>query len=409
MKKLIVTITLTVQMTSGFSACAPLEKGDGLPTESWQLDGYWQDSLQAIWDDIMVGIETVRQEGQTTRYYISTYDLRSREKERVLELPAERIIYDAPAIHGDRVVWASVDRDEAEQQRSLRKSPMPNWDVFLLDLETGEVRQLTTNDRAQVHPGIYGDTVVWLDARYEEGYHNPRRYDVFAYDLRSNEESRITSTTSAEDRDLSINGNLIVWTDNRHADPEVTIHAGNEPDYNNEIYLYDLAAGEERRITNYAGNDHYPAIDGSRIVWLRQLGYLEADIYTYDLNTRQEDRISQSGYAAGPPGIHGDRIVWADARLTRGNTSGDSFGVDESAGVAESGSAEIYLYDLGTKREVLLVPSEGTEFTEMLGQKEIKSTAWQVWMRPIIYGDFVVYTLERQIGSIIHAMRLTEK
>jgi len=364
--------------------------------ERWQIDENWKYGPQAIWGDIVIGLETDRQGSQITKYYISKYDLRSWEKERVLELPSDRIVYDAPAIHGDRVVWASVDRQEAERQRSVRHSPMPNSDVFLLDIKTGEVRQLTTDDRAQIYPRIYGDTVVWLDNRHEEGYHNPTHYDVYAYDLRSNKESRITSTTSAEDRNLSISGNLVSWTDNRHADPEVNIHAGNEPDYNNEIYVYDLTTNKERRITNYAGNDHYSAIDGSRIVWLRQFTLMEAEVFLHDLDSEQETQVSHDRYAAYSPAIYQDRIVWADARVSKGNTSGDVIMN------GQSGAADIYLYDLGTERETLLISSET--------EGEYSGTVFrQVWLNPVIHGDFVVYTLERQIGSIIYAMSLTKK
>jgi len=377
------------------------EKKKGYSAESWQVGEHWEvgEGLeygqQAIWGDIMVGLETDREGGQIPRYYISTYDLRSREKERVLELPADRIVYDAPAIHSDKVVWASVDRDEAEQQRSVRHSPMPNWDVFLLNIKTGEVRQLTTDDCAQVHPRIHGNTIVWLDNRHEEGYHNPRRYDVYAYDLSTDQETRLTSTTSAEGGDLAIDGDLVVWTDNRHADPEITMHAGNEPDYNNEIYVYDLAPGQERRVTTSPGNDHYPVIYGNRVAWLRQWSYAEADVFARDVVEGSEKQVSNSRYAAFAPTIHGEFVVWTDARASKGNITNDVITVVDNE--VRTPAADIYLYDLRTQHEVSLTS------TVPLG------SGFPLWVHPVMSHDFVVYELNRQTGAIVYAMKLTDE
>jgi len=362
-----------------------VEEGKELAVESWEISENWTYSQEAIWGDVMVGLEIERQRGEIVKQYIVTYNLRSREKGQVVELPVDRIAYDAPAIHGNRVVWASVDRDEAEQQRSLNRAPLPNWDVFLLDLKTGEVQQLTTEEHAQVYPRIYGDTVVWLDNRYEEGYHNPRRYDVYAYDLNTGEERRLTPVTSAEGMDLAVNGNLVVWTDNRHADPEVKIHAENEPEYNNEIYVYDLTTNQEKRVTTNPGNDHYPDISGNNIVWLRQEVYIRADVFVYNVETSQETQVSHSSYAAFHPSIYGNSIVCADARVSKGNTSGDTV-IN-----GRQGQTDIYLYDLKTQQEIQLTSTK----------------PGKVLYNPVIHGDSVVYVWVSMISSIVYAMQLT--
>jgi len=362
-----------------------VEEGKELAVESWQIGENWTYSQEAIWEDVMTGWEIERQRGEIVKQYIATYNLRLREKEQVLELPVDRIAYDALAIHGNRVVWASVDRDEAEQQRSLKRAPMPNYDVFLLDLETGEVRQITTEEHAQMCPRIYGDTIVWLDSRYEAEYHNPRHYDVYAYDLNTGEERRLTSATTADGTDLSIDGNLVVWADNRHADPEVWTHPSSAPEYNNDIYLYDLTTGREERITSYPGNDHYPDIDGNKIVWLRQEDYIRADVFVYNLETGRESQVSYSSYADFHPSIHGNCIVWADARVSKGNTSGDTV-IN-----GRRGQTDIYLYDLKTQQEIQLTSTEPGE----------------VLYNPVIHGDSVVYVWVSMISSIVYAMNLT--
>jgi len=234
-------------------------------------------------------------------------------------------------------------------------------------------------------PRIYGDTIVWLDSRYEVEYHNPRHYDVYAYDLSTSKEKRLTSATTADGTDLSIDSNLVVWADNRHADPKVWTHPSNAPEYNNDIYLYDLTANEERQITTYPGNDRNPDIDGNKIVWLRQEDYIRADVFVYNLETGLELQVSKSRFADFQPSIHEDRIVWADARVSLGNTSGDTV-IN-----GRQGQADIYLYDLETKQEINLSSTKPGD----------------VLANPVIYGDYIVYTSVIMIGSKVYVIRLS--
>jgi hypothetical protein len=56
------------------------------------------------------------------------------------------------------------------------------------------------------------------------------------------------------------------------------MHAGNGPDYNNEIYVYNLANNHEQRVTTYPGNDHYPAADGGRHIKRDRVSYSPAPL-----------------------------------------------------------------------------------------------------------------------------------
>lgn len=339
-------------------------------TEAWEIGENWTYSQAAIWGDIMVGLESEQERGKIVKQYIATYNLRSREKELVYELPFDRIVIDqAPAIHGNNVVWSSVG------------------DVFLLDLETGELQQITNDEHAQIYPNIYGDTIVWLDNRHEAPDHYPRSFDVYAYNLKTKNVRRLTLATTAEGYNHpSISGNLVVWADNRHADSEIRTHPSNDPDYNNDIYLYDLTANEERHITTYPGNDRHPDIDGNRIVWLRQEDYIRADVFVYNLETGQESQVSKSRFADFQPSIHEDRIVWVDARVSQGNTSGDT------VLNGRQGQTDIYLYDLETQRETKLT----------------STVPGQVLYSPVVRGDFVLYERIGMLERVAYAVDLTQ-
>ncbi len=362
--------------------------GKELTIETWEIGDNWTYSSQAIWGDVLVGLEYELERGIRVKQYITTYNLRTREKELVYKLPPGRLTEKAPAVYGSRVVWASVDRDEAERQRSIRGAPMPNWDVFLLDLDSGDIQQITSETNAQICPVIYGDTVVWLDTRHVEEGQRLLGYHIYAYDIISKQEKRITSAPTVSSWDLGISGNLVVWQDNRHVEPRRGKHPPEAPD-DNEIYLYDLAAGWEQRITNNKANDASPIISGNTIAWIRQPAFREADIFVYNLETGKEKQISRSGYAISQfaPSYYEGRIVWTDARSSLGNAASDTV-IN-----GRQGQTDIYLYDLETRQE--------TKLTSTVPGKVMQS--------PIIYGDYVVYQWVGFPGYMVYGVKLTSE
>lgn len=388
MKKLTIVMMLVMLLLVPVSCTSTLpESEEEQVAESWQIGEYFMYSAQAIWGDTLVGVEYIFGDGLETQY-ISTYNLRTREKQRVMEIDPESFRVSPPSIYEDRVVWSSANIS-GRQLGAINYREL-NWDVFLFDIETGEVHQVTVEEHAQMDPMIYGDTIVWLDNRHEsQEYHNPRRFDVYAFDLKTNTEKRLTSAPTVEEDNLSISDNLVVWADNRHANPDVKIHAGNEPDYNNEIYVYDLNTNREQRITNNTQNDQHPFISGNRIVWLRQFTYLEADIFSYVIGSLLETQVSRSRFASGYPSFYEDKIVWTDARVSKGNTSNDV------VMNGQPGTTDIYLFDLKTGQEARLVSGHVEE-----------TNNWAVLDSVVVHSDFVVYVDARMAGPITYALRL---
>jgi beta propeller repeat protein len=363
------------------------------PPGSWEVGENLQYSQECVWEDTLVGLELYQANSESLdgllvpRQNIVVYDLNTRERKQVIKPPEGRMM-DTPSIFGNKIVFAAVERDDfLRMGLSSKFDPSPNYDVFLYDLETNRMQQLTTEEHGQRSPRIYGATVVWLDARNQPLTQYPPPFDVYALDLKTNQETRITASATAEGyNQISISGNLVVWADMRHADISITNHSSNDPKYDNEIYLYDLATNREHRLTNSPRNDQCADIDGTRIIWLRQEDYQKADVYMYDLTSRQETQVSHSGYAAFSPSIYGDRIVWTDASSSKGNTDNDSIGNGQSPG------STIVLYDLNMQKETQLTPAE----------------AWKVWFLPVIHQEHVVFTWSRQRGGVVYALDLPE-
>lgn len=348
-------------------------------------------SSQCFSGGLFFGIEYVYSQGLDEQNIV-TFNLNTGEKELFLEFDPLVYRVDPPAVDGDFLVWAQADIS-GKKPDEIRSDSL-NYDIFVYDMETEETWQITDDEHVQRGALISGEWVIWLDDRNDSDGQYPYSRDVYAYNLGTGEEKRITADSTAEGyADLALSNGLVVWSDNRHGDPEVTSRPGNIADYNNEIYAYDLEKGKEYRITHYEGNDHYPAIQDTRIAWLRQIGLRKADIMVYDLESGEETRISSSGYADHNPSVFEERVVWMDAGLSKGNTNND---VIEN-GVP--GGADIFGYDFASGEESLLIPSE-------IERESDTSTRRRVLMFPVISEDYLVYIWGRMIGPITYVKKL---
>lgn len=362
-----------------------VSEAEGYSGETREIGQQIQYSSQCIWEDLFVGVEYMYEYG-LVKQKIFSYNLNTGEEKSLLALDPSLSQIDPPSIYKNLVVWTEANIGETDPDTI--DWDRVNYDIFLFDIDTGETKQITDDEYIQEDVVISGRWIAWLDNRHGTGelYPYPASLNVYTYNLDTGEEKRITSETTAEGYGrLAVSDDLIVWSDNRHAEP-VKSRPSNIADYNNEIYVYNLVTGEEQRITDYPGNDHYPAVHGNRIAWLRQLDLSKAEIVVYDLNTGIETTVSSSGYAAYTPSIYEELVVWSDAGLSKGNTCGDVV----SNGM--SGAADIYLYDFTSGKELLLVPSE------ILSRR--------VLLNPVIHGNYLVYTDAIMIGPIVYVKEL---
>jgi beta propeller repeat protein len=181
-----------------------------------------------------------------------------------------------PAIDGRRVVWQDERFGPAE--------------IFLADLDTGEVRNLTDSSMWEAAPAISGDYVVWKDGYAGIGIHG--------VDLRSGAIFTVT-TGHADVSRPSISSSIVVWADNR---------AGGE-EWN--IYGFDLSMNREFVIDDSPGRQQNPQIDGDYVVWW---DYKE-HIFLHTLSTATTWAI-HSGWGARYPAVSAadQLVVWMQYR-----------------------------------------------------------------------------------------------
>ena len=242
-------------------------------------------------------------------------------------------------------------------------------EVYMANVRTGEIRQLTNDGDRKSQPVISGDTVAWTDqSRQIETHDNNSRAarsladDIFVLDLNTGDRRRITEVP-AKRSGLKISGKRLVWLDNRNEFGEHYTHR--------DIYAYDLEADEEIAVAVAAGAQHWVAIEGDRVVWVDnrnsailgtdRSGCFECpdnrfDIYLFDFTTGDELVLDESGANNTMPDIYGDRVVWRD--------------------FDDEGRTAIRLYDIDTgEKRTLASPSlSGVD-------------------RPLVSGDYVVWTV----------------
>jgi beta propeller repeat protein len=170
---------------------------------------------------------------------------------------------------GDHVVWQdSLTENDAEIQAHR--------------ISTGETWSLTEDPAGQFGPRTDGTRVVWTDLRKGDGsVHTSTTWghaDVYMYDFDTGE---LTAITDQDWLQLypDISGDRVVWQDSR--DCLFPNHPGDTS--NLQIWMYDLATGEEHRITSTPGYWTKPRIDGDRVFFTDTYGIYVQDLFTLGL------------------------------------------------------------------------------------------------------------------------------
>lgn len=228
--------------------------------------------------------------------------------------------------------------------------------LFVYDRSTDASRQIS--QEATVHRGlaIDGARLVWMDKRNE--LDRPyTHFDIYAYDLSNDTEIPIAVAPGVQQQP-AIRGDRIVWADNRsHPGRDLPlVGCGNCVDNRFDIYLYDFATGESRPLVENEYLKSNPAIDGDRVVWaeyrlvlntLSDVKVGSADLLALDLTTGDIRQITETSVSEEMPQLAGNRLAWRVAQDC------DVIQIDESGQEIERESG-IYLMDLATGAVELL-------------------------------------------------------
>ncbi len=189
-----------------------------------------------------------------------------------------------PAVSGSRVVW--------EDERAGSKET----DIYMYDLDTGVERPVCTASSRQRYPDIEGEWTIWVDNR--DGrylYGRPTRNDIYAGNLETGEERRLTFDE----------GEVVQGNPRLGRAPDGAYRAVYE---GQGIWLYDFRSGTTSRL---AAEGTQPDIDGDIVVWRAADGL---GIMMHDLSTGESQMVPAAAVGVFNPSVAGSRIVWGDER-----------------------------------------------------------------------------------------------
>ena len=216
-----------------------------------------------------------------------------------------------PVISGDTVAWTDQSREIETHDNNSRAARGLADDIFVLDLNTGETRRITEVPAKRSGLKISGKRLVWLDNRNEFGEHYTHR-DIYAYDLEADEEIAVAVAAGAQHW-VAIEGDRVVWVDNRNSAILGTDRSGcfQCPDNRFDIYLYDFTTGEELVLDDSGANNTMPDIYGNRVVWRDFDDEGRTAIRLYDIDTGEKRTLaSPSLSGVDRPLVSGDYVVW---------------------------------------------------------------------------------------------------
>jgi Tol biopolymer transport system component len=257
--------------------------------------------------------------------------------------------------------------------QSEREPGNPFYQMYLMDLETGDTRRLSPGygktTCGWIHPD--GDRVMFAsshedpEARAKQAEELDKRakgqgsryawsfdehYDIYQADL---EGAALTNLTRSPGYDAegswSPDGRLIAFASNRHAYTEALSKEeqkafGHDKSYFMEIYLMNADGSGVRRLTHSPGYDGGPFFspDGGRIVWRRfTVDGTKAEVWTMKVDGSDQRQITRLGVLSWAPYYHpsGDYIIFTTNRHGYGNFElymVDSQGLGEPVRVTET-------------------------------------------------------------------------
>jgi beta propeller repeat protein len=180
-----------------------------------------------------------------------------------------------PAISGDIIVYTDIRGMDA--------------DIWYYDL--------SKNQEFQASSAPWGDQELTDVSDGKITYTDLATMSVLVYDTSTGTTTDLTGAARTTALDSSISGNIVAWKDYRS-------------DQNAEIYARDLATNEERRISFSPDSDERPKVNNGKIVWQRCPTSISCDIWAYDWTTRTTTQVTNTPNDERSPDISGSNIVY---------------------------------------------------------------------------------------------------
>ncbi len=200
-------------------------------------------------------------------------------------------------------VTATTDRQEKKPvvywpfvvyQSQPVSDPDAPWQLWVKNLltQTAEAVDATTFD--QLDAGIYKQTVVWQDFR-DSGHG-----DIYMKDLNTGDVRRITDNPGGQYYPV-VSDQWIVWADNRNL--------------NFDLYGYNLNREKEIRLTSGPEDETRPFITGQWVAFQEDsAGELNINLRLLNLNNLASVQLTNEASVKENPGMASGALIWVDQR-----------------------------------------------------------------------------------------------
>lgn len=250
-------------------------------------------------------------------------------------------------------------------------------------------------------PSIDGNKVVWFDDRT----HGPT--DVWGYDLTSGQQFQVTDHPAAQ-LIADISGDVVVYEDNRNGTWD--------------IYGKHLGTGQEFVVATGPNHQRYPRVWGDYVVYQDETSdYWQSDVYLYRISTGATIQLAVAVNHQGDPDIDDGWVVWRDNRTTnwevrayqvstgtyrvlepgtcwgelrRPRIGGGLVVWQNACGGWPEPGYDIFGYDLVTNTRVTIFSGPGQQ------ERPVASSALVAWEDQDTYGNWNVFVYVRATGTV---------
>ncbi len=280
---------------------------------------------------------------------IYLYDLENSElgEQRITTNSCREI---APEISGNKIIWAQRYGHEGQQ-------------IYLYDLDKPSLgpQQVSRDEDKGTHYSqhIDGNKIVWFN--YD--HYDNRKHTVFMYDLNTPEIDYISVAPKGHDPLYpNISGDIVVWR-STHVE--------------NSLYYYDLSKLEikpDRVTKDWRRKDNYD-VSGNWVVWedirrTYQNGYYSGnDIYLFDIAAQEEKPITIFFSSKSEPKASGDKVVWSDSRDDRDQIYYYVSPITNSAPVIGALNNKLFIPEQESSVDITATDSDGDPI-ELIAQLE---------------------------------------
>jgi beta propeller repeat protein len=198
-----------------------------------------------------------------------------------------------------------------------------NYDIFALNLETGEELQITNNPANQSAARVSGGLIAWEDDR-----NGGTSTDIYGFDLNTRTEF-VVANDDFEKRLIGVDDGTIAFTKPYHVFTEPA-----SPKFVSNIWLYDRTTQTPINLTNFVANANQNPMNtvgsmydfaGGRLVWNEATRFFQNGSWgTSNPRTRMHMKgglvdTSPVPNTVDTVAVDGSRIVWSAEDTNRDN------------------------------------------------------------------------------------------